>query len=148
MRLAAFALCVLAAAACAKAPDVGAGGGMATSAAGPDAILLRFPRLGGTARAYRWWRDSSIWNSTQRAPAIADAVAYDDALLMAAKAEYRLSMKEYIFSSRLASVVEARCRGVRAPVEEESHGDKSTEMRLPQGALEELRFFSRGSLAR
>ncbi|MDQ8153853.1 MAG: SPOR domain-containing protein [Gemmatimonadota bacterium] len=79
MRRLALALTIVVAAACAKAPDAGApGGGSATGAfAGPDAIVLRFPRLGGTARAYRWWRDSSIWTSTQRVPAVTDAVAFD-----------------------------------------------------------------------
>lgn len=79
MRRLALALTIVVAAACAKAPDAGApDGGSATGAfAGPDAIVLRFPRLGGTARAYRWWRDSSIWTSTQRVPAVTDAVAFD-----------------------------------------------------------------------
>ncbi|MBI2407103.1 MAG: SPOR domain-containing protein [Gemmatimonadetes bacterium] len=48
-----------------------------TSAAGPDAVLLRFPQGGGTARAYRWDRDSTVWTSTQRAPIVAEALAFD-----------------------------------------------------------------------
>ncbi len=78
MRRAALLLSVVLAAACSRSPDAGvASGGAVAGAAGPDAILLRFPRLGGTARAYRWWRDSSIWASTQRAPAVTDAIAFD-----------------------------------------------------------------------
>jgi hypothetical protein len=79
MRRLSLVLTFVVAAACSQAPDAGApGGGSATGAfAGPDAILLRFPRLGGTAHAYRWWRDSSLWNSTQRVPAVTDAVAFD-----------------------------------------------------------------------
>ena len=39
--------------------------------------MIRFPRLGGTAHAYRWWRDSSIWASAQRTPPVSDAIAFD-----------------------------------------------------------------------
>jgi cell division septation protein DedD len=78
MRRLAFALSALLALGCAGAPDAGApAGGSSSGAAGPDAILLRFPRLGGTAHAYRWWRDSSIWASSQRAPAISDVIGFD-----------------------------------------------------------------------
>ncbi len=78
MRRAALLLAVLLSAACAKTPDAGiASGGTAVGAAGPDAILLRFPQNGGTARAYRWWRDSTIWSSVQRVPAVIDALAFD-----------------------------------------------------------------------
>jgi cell division septation protein DedD len=86
-------------AACGRSPDAGiASAGSATSASGPDAILLRFPRLGGTARAYRWWRDSSIWSSTQRAPAITDAIAFDDqqgilVVLDAARVPVRIDLR-------------------------------------------------------
>ena len=65
-------------AACGRSPDAGStAGGATANPAGPDAVLLRFPRLGGTARAYRWWSDSAVWTSTQRAPAIGDAIAFD-----------------------------------------------------------------------
>lgn len=65
-------------AACGRSPDAGiAAGGAATGTAGTDAVLLRFSRAGGAARAYRWWRDSVIWRSAQRAPAIGDAIAFD-----------------------------------------------------------------------
>ncbi len=65
-------------AACGRAPVAGStSGGSTASASGPDAVLLRFPRLGGTARAYRWWSDTAVWASTQRSPAIGDAIAFD-----------------------------------------------------------------------
>ncbi|HEY5492890.1 MAG TPA: SPOR domain-containing protein [Gemmatimonadaceae bacterium] len=65
-------------AACGRSPDAGVvTGGTASSTSGPDAILLRFSRTGGTARAYRWWRDSVIWTSTHRAPPLGDAIAFD-----------------------------------------------------------------------
>lgn len=64
--------------ACAKTPDAGiSSGGPTVSASGPDAVLLRFPRGGGTARAYRWLRDSTVWSSAQRVPAVSDALAFD-----------------------------------------------------------------------
>ena len=78
MRRAVVLLLALSVAACSRGPDLGAlTAGEATSGSGPDAILLRFPRLGGTAHAYRWWRDSTIWSSTQRTPAVTDAIAFD-----------------------------------------------------------------------
>ncbi|MBM3907602.1 MAG: SPOR domain-containing protein [Gemmatimonadetes bacterium] len=71
-------MALLAAQACTKAPDAGVGSGSAwASAAGPDAVLLRFPRQGGTARAYRWGRDSVVWSSSQRTPPVSDALAFD-----------------------------------------------------------------------
>lgn len=76
MRRLALALGLLAAA-CGGAPDAGMAAAGTATGAGPDAILLRFPRLGGTARAYRWWRDSVVWNSSQRSPAVSDALAFD-----------------------------------------------------------------------
>ncbi|MBI1808544.1 MAG: hypothetical protein HYR75_01495, partial [Gemmatimonadetes bacterium] len=45
---------------------------------GPDAILLRLPRVGGTARAYRWGKDSVIWQSGGRVPALGRLLAFDD----------------------------------------------------------------------
>ena len=45
---------------------------------GPDAILLRIPRDGGPARAYRWGNDSSIWQSNSRVPALGRLLAFDD----------------------------------------------------------------------
>jgi len=76
MRRLSLLLATLAALACAKAPDAGITAGNA-SASGPDAILLRFARTGGTARAYRWWRDSTVWSSSQRTPAVTEALAFD-----------------------------------------------------------------------
>ncbi len=64
--------------ACSKTPDAGiTSGGAAASESGPDAVLLRFPRGGGTARAYRWLRDSTVWSSSQRVPSVTDALAFD-----------------------------------------------------------------------
>ncbi len=117
MRRSALVLCCLLAAACAKSPDAGAtAGGSATSASGPDAILLRFPRLGGTARAYRWWRDSSIWTSTQRAPAVTDALAFDaqqgvlvvvDAARMPVRVDLRVGRVTPATSERLRAIASA-----------------------------------------
>jgi cell division septation protein DedD len=44
---------------------------------GPDAILVRMPREGGVARAYRWGRDTAIWTSNVRAPALERLLAFD-----------------------------------------------------------------------
>jgi len=52
------------------APSLGTGG--------PDAILLRVPRDGGRARAYRWGRDSVLWSSAEPVPALARVLAFDD----------------------------------------------------------------------
>ena len=46
---------------------------------GPDAILLRIPREGGVARAYRWGSDSAIWQSGSRVPSASRLIAFDDA---------------------------------------------------------------------
>ena len=46
--------------------------------AGPDAVLVRLPRSGGAARAYRWGRDSILWTSSQRVPAVDRLLAFDD----------------------------------------------------------------------
>lgn len=50
----------------------------ASGAGGPDAILVRLPLEGGTARAYRWESDSSLWTSTERLPRLARVLAFDD----------------------------------------------------------------------
>jgi len=117
MRRAALLLCLVAAAACSRTPDAGATAGDATAGfAGPDAILLRFPRLGGTARAYRWWSDSSIWTSTQRAPAIADAIAFDaqqgilvvvDAARVPVRVDLRVGRVTPATSERLRAIASA-----------------------------------------
>ena len=117
MRRPALALCMLVASACAKSPDAGATAGTsATSASGPDAILLRFPRLGGTARAYRWWRDSTIWSSTQRAPAVTDVIAFDaqqgmlvaiDAGRMPVRVDLRVGRVTPATSERLRAIASA-----------------------------------------
>ena len=74
----ALLLTLLLLAACSKTPDAGiSSGGEAAGMSGPDAVLLRFPRDGGTARAYRWLRDSTVWTSSQRVPAVSDALAFD-----------------------------------------------------------------------
>lgn len=50
----------------------------ANGASGPDAILVRLPLEGGTARAYRWGSDSALWTSTERLPRLARVLAFDD----------------------------------------------------------------------
>ena len=78
MRRPALLLIAAALAACAKTQDAGSSsGGESVMASGPDAVLLRFPRGGGTARAYRWLRDSTVWSSSQRVPDVTDALAFD-----------------------------------------------------------------------
>ena len=47
---------------------------------GPDAILLRVPRAGGTLRAYRAGRDSVLWESRDRTPATSAILSFDDFL--------------------------------------------------------------------
>ncbi len=47
---------------------------------GPDAILLRVPRGGGTVRAYRAGRDSVLWSSRDRAPATRTLLSFDEFL--------------------------------------------------------------------
>jgi len=50
----------------------------ATTAQGPDPIVLRVPRGGGTARAYAYPRlDSVVWRSTGAVPALARVLAFD-----------------------------------------------------------------------
>ena len=49
-----------------------------SNANGPDAILVRMPRAGGVARAYRWDHDSVVWTSQVRSPALDHVLAFDD----------------------------------------------------------------------
>jgi cell division septation protein DedD len=49
----------------------------AAGANGPDAILVRMPKDGGVSRAYRWGKDSSLWSSTARSPALDRILAFD-----------------------------------------------------------------------
>ena len=52
--------------------------GASTLAAGPDPIVVRLPRAGGTARAFKFGAlDSSIWRSTQAMPAVDRVLAFD-----------------------------------------------------------------------
>lgn len=45
---------------------------------GPESIVLRMPREGGTASAYVYPRlDSLVWSSTQRVPAVRRVLAFD-----------------------------------------------------------------------
>ena len=116
MRRALLTLSVLLAAACSKTPDAGIAAGGSGTASGPDAILIRFPRLGGTARAYRWWRDSTIWTSSQRAPAVTDAIAFDaqqgvlvvlDAARVPVRVDLRVGRITPATSERLRSIASA-----------------------------------------
>jgi hypothetical protein len=50
----------------------------ATSSSGPDAIILRIPRGGGSVAAYRYPQlDSLIWKSSSRAAPPARVLAFD-----------------------------------------------------------------------
>lgn len=114
-RLALALLAVLAS--CSRSPDAGTtAGSPGASAAGPDAILIRFPRLGGTAHAYRWWRDSSIWASEQRTPAVTDAIAFDaqqgivvvvDAARVPVRVDLRVGRVTPATAKRLRSIASA-----------------------------------------
>ncbi|MEP6780440.1 MAG: hypothetical protein ABJC26_11170, partial [Gemmatimonadaceae bacterium] len=49
-----------------------------TIPSGPDPIVLRAPRNGGFISAYRYpGLDSVLWRSSQRAPSLARAIAFD-----------------------------------------------------------------------
>jgi cell division septation protein DedD len=50
----------------------------ALTANGPDAILVRMPREGGTVQAYRWGSDSVLWTSNANAPRLDRVLAFDD----------------------------------------------------------------------
>jgi YVTN family beta-propeller protein len=70
------AILLLAATGCGgEAPTSHAAAG--TRSSGPDAVLVRIPTEGGTARAYRWGRDSVIWTSSQPVPAVRSLLAFD-----------------------------------------------------------------------
>jgi len=49
-----------------------------SAANGPDAILVRVPRDGGAAKAYRLGRDSALWTSTQSVPPMRRVLGFDD----------------------------------------------------------------------
>lgn len=44
---------------------------------GPDAVLVRLPARGGTARAYRWGEDAVLWASAQPSQSIRELIAFD-----------------------------------------------------------------------
>lgn len=51
----------------------------AIPASGPDALVLRFPRAGGLARAYAYPSvDSQVWISTASVPPLARVLGFDD----------------------------------------------------------------------
>jgi len=113
MRRAALLLTAILSAACAKSRDAGPVAGAGAIGAGPDAILLRFSRLGGPARAYRWWHDSTIWTSTQHAPAVTDAIAFDAqqgvlVMLDAARVPLRVDLRV----GRVTSTTAERLRAI------------------------------------
>ena len=70
-----FAMILLSA--CARG-ERGASGAIAVPAGGPDAILVRLPRAGGTARAYRWGAESVLWSSTASVPRVDRVLAFDE----------------------------------------------------------------------
>ncbi len=114
MRRAALLLPALLVVACARTPDAGVAGGAASiGASGPDAVLVRFPRAGGIARAYRWWHDSTVWSSSQRVPAVTEALAFDAqqgvlVLLDAARIPVRVEMRV----GRVTPATKERLRGM------------------------------------
>lgn len=73
----ALLLCCLVALACGESRLTTAS---APTGVGPDAILLRVPRAGGTVRAYRAGRDSVLWESRDKAPATTALLGFDDFL--------------------------------------------------------------------
>lgn len=120
LRLALLLTIVLAA--CGRSPDIGPiAGGSASGAAGPDAILLRLSRFGGTVRAYRWWSDSAVWTSAQRAPATGGVIAFDarqgvlvvfDAARLPVRVELRVGRVTPAGSERLRAVASADGVGI------------------------------------
>jgi hypothetical protein len=52
--------------------------GATSSSIGPDALLLRVPGAGGTARAHRVGSDSVLWSSRGRVQPIASSLGFDD----------------------------------------------------------------------
>jgi cell division septation protein DedD len=53
-------------------------GGVPTTTSGPDPIVIRVSRSGGSVRAYRYPRlDSLLWKSTDAAPALTSLLAFD-----------------------------------------------------------------------
>ena len=44
---------------------------------GPDAVLVRMPAAGGTARAYRWGEEAVLWVSARSSPPIRGLIAFD-----------------------------------------------------------------------
>ncbi|MBW7934095.1 MAG: SPOR domain-containing protein [Gemmatimonadaceae bacterium] len=114
MRRASLFLLSVLALSCAKSPDAGmAGGGEAASASGPDAVLLRFPHGGGIARAYRWWSDTSVWNSIQRAPAVSEPLAFDAQQgVMVVLDAARIPVRTDLRLGRVVSATTERLRGI------------------------------------
>ncbi|MCC6318633.1 MAG: SPOR domain-containing protein [Gemmatimonadaceae bacterium] len=77
MRYAFFALFAGLLLACARESE-SPQGRATTMSAGPDPVVVRIPRNGGTARAYRFASlDSTIWRSSQAAPAVERVLAFD-----------------------------------------------------------------------
>lgn len=50
----------------------------ASAANGPDAILVRVPRDGGAAKAYRFGRDSALWTASERVPPMRRVLGFDE----------------------------------------------------------------------
>ncbi len=72
-----IAAAVLCAACTGRSPDPKEAHVNARAWAGPDAVLVRLPASGGTARAYRWGTDSVLWTSTQPSPALQSLIGFD-----------------------------------------------------------------------
>ncbi len=71
---------VLAALAALACGDGRRASGASPNGIGPDAILIRVPSEGGTARAFRVGADSVLWESRGTAPAISAMIGFDDFL--------------------------------------------------------------------
>jgi cell division septation protein DedD len=88
----------------------------ASAANGPDAILVRVPRDGGAAKAYRFGRDSALWTSTERVPPMRrvlgfdeeqGAIAYLDDKGLASRLDLRLAVATPAGSGVLSGVASA-----------------------------------------
>lgn len=77
MRSAHLLILLAFAAACGGDRGAALASGPAAPWSGPDAVLVRLPKGGGPARAYRWGRDSVLWTSTQPVPSLSHVVAFD-----------------------------------------------------------------------
>lgn len=86
--------------------------GAPPSGIGPDAVLLRTPLEGGTARAHRVGSDSVLWQSRTPVPALESALGFDDflGLVMVRGRDGRIVSVDLRLGS-VATLGEERMRG-------------------------------------